>query len=686
MKKISVIVPCHNSTRYLQECFVSLTQQTMPMEDLELIFVDDASTDDGATVELLQSYEQLYPQSILVICLSENLRQGGARNVALQYATGKYVLFVDSDDWIAVDACEALYEMAEREGADILQFGHYKFKEVDGRPLLLNSIHYEYEALSLEDHLENRIKVLFRRNCTFGCWGKLFRRDMVMEAGVRFAEHVIYEEPLFVYPLFFFCKKFVFSEQEYYYYRINDAGTMSHDMKEKKKLWDHPHVQQCLLDFMKQTPYYDGMYPWIDLNYLHCMIVDTFTFADDRGFVVDMEEYERLRRQVLDSIDLHLDHSLITRDAFYGGILRTLQGGELTQKQLDVFMRQVRERTLGKQDKISVIIPCYNVEKELSRCLDSIFSQTIGSDHLEIICVDDCSTDRTVEVLKEYEQRYPDHMTVILLEENGKLGNARNVAFGYSHGDYITYVDADDCVAPQMLEEMLAWSKEYDADIVECGYRQFEEEIPEVVSEGEPLHIRMDCCEEKKWYLLNRAWKVGACGRLYKKSFLADHDITFPTGIFMEDIYFSGQCLLHMKNFILLPETYYFYYVNREGITFGKKTADYYLTTPRQQRRTAEMLRAHHWFDDCRREYECLHFSKAFVEPMWSMISGAAPISYDDYCMLKRDLLAFFPEIIDNPYIRSVEQPLFPLCYELLANDFTDEQMRRKIAEWKEKR
>ena len=96
MKIVSVIVPCHNAAKWLPQCFLSLVQQSIGMDALELIFVDDASDDAGETWALLEEFERAYPESIMIIHLEDNLRQGGARNVALGYATGEYLAFVDA--------------------------------------------------------------------------------------------------------------------------------------------------------------------------------------------------------------------------------------------------------------------------------------------------------------------------------------------------------------------------------------------------------------------------------------------------------------------------------------------------------------------------------------------------------------------------------------------------------------
>ena len=133
MKKVSVIVPCHNAAKWLPQCFLSLVQQSIGMDALELIFVDDASDDAGETWALLEEFERAYPESIMIIHLEENLRQGGARNVALGYATGEYLAFVDADDFVEKDFLEKVYRRAVENDADIVQFDYVYYTERLGK-------------------------------------------------------------------------------------------------------------------------------------------------------------------------------------------------------------------------------------------------------------------------------------------------------------------------------------------------------------------------------------------------------------------------------------------------------------------------------------------------------------------------------------------------------------------------
>ena len=129
MKKVSVIIPCFNATKYLPKCFMSLVQQTIGIDQIELIFVDDASTDEDATWNMLQEFERAYPESIKILKLEENMRQGGARNVALQYATGEYIAFVDADDFVSENFLLETYEKAKESDADIIQFEYFYYTD-----------------------------------------------------------------------------------------------------------------------------------------------------------------------------------------------------------------------------------------------------------------------------------------------------------------------------------------------------------------------------------------------------------------------------------------------------------------------------------------------------------------------------------------------------------------------------
>ena len=93
-------------------------------------------------------------------------------------------------------------------------------------------------------------------------------------------------------------------------------------------------------------------------------------------------------------------------------------------------------------DLVSVIVPVYGVAAQLPRCLDSLLAQTCGN--MEIIAVDDCSTDSSFEILQEYARRYPDKLYVCRHERNKKQGGARNTGLFYAKGEWVGFIDSDD--------------------------------------------------------------------------------------------------------------------------------------------------------------------------------------------------------------------------------------------------
>lgn len=343
----------------------------------------------------------------------------------------------------------------------------------------------------------------------------------------------------------------------------------------------------------------------------------------------------------------------------------------------DIALYNFKSALYAGLDTISVIIPCYNVEKYIRRCLDSIIAQSISKARLEIICVDDCSTDNTLSILSEYEQQYPDIFMLIPLDRNMKQGYARNVALSYSSGDYITYVDADDCIESSMLEQLYLYSKIYNCDVVECGYSMFSDDtgLPPLTSEGTIRQYNMDRIDDKRSYVLNRYWKTGPCGRLYKRSLLIDNNIVFAENVRMEDILFSAMCMRYMHSYILLPDKYYNYYMNENGTMLGGSISQYFMNTASVQNMATDFLADCHWYDDCIEEYSYLHYTKAFEEPVWRMCLDSSLYSYENLTYLKDELLKRFPDICSNRYLTASDSDAASICRTILSNNLSKEAL-----------
>lgn len=129
--------------------------------------------------------------------------------------------------------------------------------------------------------------------------------------------------------------------------------------------------------------------------------------------------------------------------------------------------------------KASIIVPCYKVEKYLPRCLDSLVNQTLSD--IEVICINDGSPDKSIDILRDYEQKYPDTIVVIDKDNEG-VWRGRFDAIAIARGEYIGFVDSDDYVEPDFAEKLYQCAKENDADISVCGFNRVDVDTGEILN------------------------------------------------------------------------------------------------------------------------------------------------------------------------------------------------------------
>lgn len=273
-KAITVIIPCHNCADSLADTWRSLTEQTFGLDRLECIFVDDASTDEGATWNMLQDIEKEASESVMIIRLEENLRQGGARNVAITYASGEYIMFLDADDELMPGACEILYNTAIKEDSDIIQFNHLAVCGNDSREMrgTEHNVTYAIDSVSARNRFLNASTV------DYGCWNKFYKTELVRMAEAKFAEHAVYEEPLFVYPCFLYADRITLITDVLYRYNLHPGSTVTSHIG--TRLLDHPRVQLELLEYcMKHTEKWAEYRETICLYFMWSYYCETICFA-----------------------------------------------------------------------------------------------------------------------------------------------------------------------------------------------------------------------------------------------------------------------------------------------------------------------------------------------------------------------------------------------------------------------
>ena len=201
--------------------------------------------------------------------------------------------------------------------------------------------------------------------------------------------------------------------------------------------------------------------------------------------------------------------------------------------------------------KVSVIVPIYNVEKYLEKCINSLLSQTL--EDIQIILVNDGSKDNSGNIAKEYEKNNKDRV-IYVEKENGGLSDARNYGLKYATGDFIAFLDSDDYIEKNAYEEMYNKAIEENADYVECDF------IWEF-----PNKIRVD----KQYPYKNKKEmlsfvRVVAWNKLIKRQLIIDNNLEFPKGLRYEDVEFTYKLIPFINKFAYVDKPF-IHYVQREG-------------------------------------------------------------------------------------------------------------------------
>lgn len=219
--------------------------------------------------------------------------------------------------------------------------------------------------------------------------------------------------------------------------------------------------------------------------------------------------------------------------------------------------------------KVSVIIPVYNVEKYLERCVESVMRQTYKN--IEVILVNDGSTDGSLKVCKTLQEKYP--QLIIVDKPNGGLSSARNAGIKNSHGEYIAFLDSDDWVTSDCYEYMLSLAVSNHADLSDVMIYQVKSEHDRVPSVEEKIetYSGRDILEHYMYRGMSEqnGAPYSACRKLYKRELFQGDTAIFVEGTINEDICFNYRILRKCSTIVVSNQIKYFYFQGEESITNG---------------------------------------------------------------------------------------------------------------------
>ncbi|MDR0676777.1 MAG: glycosyltransferase [Elusimicrobiota bacterium] len=221
--------------------------------------------------------------------------------------------------------------------------------------------------------------------------------------------------------------------------------------------------------------------------------------------------------------------------------------------------------------KISIIIPVYNTEKYLRQCLNSVINQTLKD--IEIICVNDGSTDNSLEILKEYSQK--DSRIKVIPKNNTGYGHTMNVGLDNAAGEYIGILEPDDWIEKDMLETLFLLAEKYNVEVVKCdffNYRSYPQEINKVAKCIPELLKDRVINPEKNTEILLMNYSIWTA--IYKRDFLKIYNIRFneTPGASYQDVSFSFQVFANAKSVYLCSKNLLHYRVDNENSSVKNKS------------------------------------------------------------------------------------------------------------------
>lgn len=303
------------------------------------------------------------------------------------------------------------------------------------------------------------------------------------------------------------------------------------------------------------------------------------------------------------------------------------------------------------EKKISIIIPCYNVEPYLDRCFQSLKQQTFGFEKMELIFINDASTDGTLEKLTTLEAQHPDNIIVINFTENRRQGTARNVALEYASAPYIGYVDSDDWVDVTMFEKMIAAIERYDCDFVECRWDMAKDEQHKtpVKKLGKPGYLDLSNPTTKSEFIGIQIGLTALWNKVFKKSFLIDNDIFCPEQIRYEDIFFCYLAFLYAKSYYRIDEALYHYFVNPEG-TVQRRSQEYQFDKMDIALGFLQTCKDRGLMEQYKEDIEWMFLEKYYVYMLWEVFQEFPERSYACYLQMQETVQELVPDYKSNPY------------------------------------
>ena len=526
-------MPIYNVENYLNKSLDSVCNQTL--NDIEIICVDDGSTDNS--LKILKEYSK--KDSRIRIITKENGGQATARNLGIKESQGEYIAFVDSDDFIEFNMLEKLYKKSKDNNLDIAMC---KIATYDNQTHEIKDNVWYYMLGVFRDFEKD----IFNHNDTkeFTCniavtpYNKIYKTSLIKDNNILFPEGLIFEDEKFFYDVYLRAKKVSIIDEFLYYYRVNRKGSTTNNTKENDYTDIIPISKQIRQTF-KETGNYED-YKFLLNNRLIHLQLSRFTEISPKY----KEKFFNLMKADLNEVlqDKAIENNLESDVKFR--VEKILKAEDYEEfKKLD-------------QDKLfSVVIACYNTGKYLEECINSLIGQSFSfGSNIQLILVDDGSTDNTKEICEKYINLYPDNI-LYLYQENQGQGSARNLGLQYANGKYINFLDSDDKFSGNTFYKVYEFFEKHYNEIDFVSTRMF---FFDKYEGAHPLNYKF---EEDRIVDLTEDWdypQLSASSAFFKRELFDNY--RFPESLVnSEDTLMLNKMLLENPKYGVVTEAIYWY-------------------------------------------------------------------------------------------------------------------------------
>lgn len=301
--------------------------------------------------------------------------------------------------------------------------------------------------------------------------------------------------------------------------------------------------------------------------------------------------------------------------------------------------------------KLSIIVPVYNMasDNKLTYCLDSLINQTI--DDYEIIAVDDASTDNSLEILKEYKEKYPEKFSYIASEVNTHQGGAKNKGLKAAKGDWVGFIDSDDWITPDYYETMIKKAEETGADLVGCDFSLVNEhtfEVGTVQANGKESQSGILDTDKRKSLVLDGG---SLCLKIYRRERIINDGLWFPENIFYEDNAVGNSYLVMANHYEYMPLPMYYYYQHSSSTVH---TVDMKRCEDRMQAARLMMEEAHKrgYYDEVKEELEYKFIILFYLNTVFSYVRETKNPKASFVKKAGEELIKTVPDYENNKYFK----------------------------------